>query len=119
MLIPVLDSPGYNMNFESAAFKFTNEYLELMGGKDSDYFSLFKKLFSDGFFALRDNADAMSAIVQAYYGDKRKGAAESLLVKLDCSKTATELNDLISESIDSWRTRHYDAFQQRFNNIKS
>ncbi len=30
------DSPGFNINFESAPFKFTGEYADVMGGLDSE-----------------------------------------------------------------------------------
>ncbi len=36
-------SPG-GVNFESAPFKLTQEYVELMKGKDSDYFGYFRSL---------------------------------------------------------------------------
>ncbi len=43
-------SPGYNLGFEKAPFKLTPDYLELMGGVDSDFFRHFKHLF---FFGLK------------------------------------------------------------------
>ena len=106
------------MNFESAPFKFTREYLELLGGENSDYFREFAKLFMDGFYALRDNVGAMSAIVQAFYGDKRKGAAESLNVRLNFARSPTDVEKLIRDSLDNWRTSQYDLYQLRTNNIK-
>lgn len=45
-------SPG-GVNFESAPFKLTYEYVELMKGKDSDFFGYFKTLMYKGMLTLR------------------------------------------------------------------
>lgn len=45
----ISSSPG-NMNFEKAPFKLTEDYIELMEGKDSDIFAHFRLLF---FLALK------------------------------------------------------------------
>ena len=59
-----IDSPGFNINFESAPFKFTREYLEVMGGVDSDAFKMFQDLFLRGFLALQKHIDGITSIVQ-------------------------------------------------------
>ena len=41
------NSPG-QIGFESAPFKLTQEYVDLMEGIDSDKFELFKSLFNAG-----------------------------------------------------------------------
>ena len=46
------DSPGFNMNFESAPFKFTKEYVDLMGGLESSMFRSFQDIFVDGIIIL-------------------------------------------------------------------
>jgi phosphatidylinositol kinase/protein kinase (PI-3 family) len=73
-----IDSPGFNINFESAPFKFTREYLELMGGPQSEMMVMFEDLFVRGFLALQKHADALAAMVQLFYGEKRRNAAEAL-----------------------------------------
>jgi phosphatidylinositol 4-kinase len=45
-------SPG-GVNFESAPFKLTQEYVELMKGKDSDYFGYFRTLMIRGLLELK------------------------------------------------------------------
>lgn len=52
------------MNFESAPFKLTKEYIDLMGGVDSPMFALFEELFVKGFLALQKHLDGLLAIVQ-------------------------------------------------------
>ena len=61
---PPADSPGFNINFESAPFKFTREYMEILGGVDSDAFKLFQDLFLRGFLALQKHIDGITSIVQ-------------------------------------------------------
>jgi hypothetical protein len=58
------DSPGFNINFESAPFKLTREYLDLLGGPDSEDFKLFQDLFLRGFLALQKHIDGITAIIQ-------------------------------------------------------
>ena len=45
-------SPG-NMNFETAPFKLTQEYVEVMKGRDSDFFGYFRTLLIRGIFQLK------------------------------------------------------------------
>lgn len=59
-----VDSPGFNINFESAPFKFTREYAEIMGGFDSTAFAAFEELFTKGFLALQKHIDGLTAIIQ-------------------------------------------------------
>lgn len=67
ILISSLDSPGFNINFESAPFKFPLEYLELMGGVDSAAFKSFEDLFLRGFLAMQKHIDGLTSIVQVIY----------------------------------------------------
>eukprot|EP01133_Synstelium_polycarpum_P012807 gene12807-15029_t len=50
--LQIKDSPG-SINFESAPFKLTQEFVELMGGQDSDRFLYFKTLLLSGFIQVR------------------------------------------------------------------
>ena len=45
------------MGFESAPFKFTNEYLEIMGGIDSSMFEYFKTLLLKALYELRKDIE--------------------------------------------------------------
>lgn len=72
------DSPGFNINFESAPFKFTQEYMEILGGPDSPAFKQFQDLFVRGFYAMQKHVEGLTAIVKLFYGEKRKAAAESM-----------------------------------------
>ena len=50
------NSPG-NLGFEAAPFKLPLEYMEVLGGVDSEHYKEFKRLFSDGFEAARKHCD--------------------------------------------------------------
>lgn len=106
------------MNFESAPFKFTKEYLDLIGGLNSQMFALFEDLFVRGFLALQKHVEGLSAIVSLYYGDKRRQAAEGVRTRLLYPQTREDILALIRDSYDNWRTKQYDWFQQQSNNIQ-
>jgi phosphatidylinositol 4-kinase len=55
-------APG-NLNFESSPFKFTAEYVELIGGKESENYPRFVSLFCDGMMALRKRVDELTLIL--------------------------------------------------------
>lgn len=111
------DSPGFNINFESAPFKLTKEYVDILGGIDSPVFRQFEELFLRGFEALQKHSDGIASIIQLFYGSKRKSAAEGVRTRLLFPQNHADIFGLIGESIDNWRTRQYDWFQQRTNNI--
>ena len=50
------NSPG-NIGFEAAPFKLTLDYVEVLGGVESDAFLEFKRLFHEGFEAARKHCD--------------------------------------------------------------
>ena len=111
------DSPGFNMNFENAPFKLTREYIDAMGGLESEAFKNFEDLFVRGFFALQKHVDAICTIVQMFYGPRRRNAADALRSRLLFARNQDDVIGLIRESLDSWRTKQYDWFQQRTNGI--
>lgn len=51
------------MGFESAPFKFTQEYLDIIGGQDSDMFEYFKSLLIRGFIEVRKHIDELIALI--------------------------------------------------------
>ena len=56
-------SPG-GINFESAPFKLTDEYVEVMGGPDSNMFQYFKILLFQGFQELRKHVQEITYILE-------------------------------------------------------
>lgn len=106
------DSPGFNINWESAPFKFTNEYLQLLGGVESVWFKQFEELFIRGFECLQRHAGEIATIVHLFYGENRKGAAESIHARLVFPTSQLDIQKLIGESLDNWRTKQYDWYQK-------
>ena len=119
------NSPGGNINFESAPFKLTSEYVQLMGGARSPTFARFRDLVIKGFLAARKQAPKILALVKCTL----EGAGRDLpcftagrqtvealrhrfqpqLGKRQCARF---VDDLISNSLDHWTTTCYDRFQR-------
>lgn len=57
------NSPG-NISFEKAPFKFTQEYLDIMGGEHSPMFEYFKSLLIRGLFEVRKHLDELIVLIQ-------------------------------------------------------
>jgi len=52
-------SPGGNLGFEAAPFKLPLEYIEVLGGLDSEPWKEFKSLVQDGFKSVRKHCDSI------------------------------------------------------------
>ena len=57
------------MNFEQAPFKLTSEYVELMGGKESDMFKYFKNILWQGLMELRKYVNEFTNILEIMMED--------------------------------------------------
>lgn len=56
-------SPG-NMNFETAPFKLTKDYLDILDGENSNIFQYFKTLLIRGFIALKRNFESFLGVLE-------------------------------------------------------
>ena len=122
-------SPG-SINFEKAPFKLIKENVEIMGGKDSLYFQMFKDLMVKGMIASKKYVDNFITTAQIM----SKGS------KMPCfdNKSSSEIfqsfrqrfyvdekeenfikivDDLIDWSYDNFRTNQYDNYQKYTNGI--
>lgn len=60
------------MNFEKAPFKLTEDYIELMEGKDSDIFAHFRLLFFLGLKFLRKyKKEIMDTVIMMSHGEMK------------------------------------------------
>ena len=59
----ILSCSPKNLGFESSPFKLTPEFVEVMGGVDSDMFNYFKILILQGLLAARKHSDKLTSIV--------------------------------------------------------
>jgi len=126
----ISNSPG-NVSFETAPFKLTREYLEVMGssadGKPSELFDYFKVLCIQGFLALRKHKDRLMVLVEVmknaglpcFKGGQK--AVDAMHRRFHQSLTEEQCVQLvlqmISDSMDAWRTRQYDYYQRVLNGI--
>jgi len=58
------NSPGGNMAFESAPFKLTSEFIDVMDGECSDQFEYFRTLVIRGFLEARKHMERILLLVQ-------------------------------------------------------
>mmetsp|Transcript_22479 Transcript_22479/g.57045 ORF Transcript_22479/g.57045 Transcript_22479/m.57045 type:complete len:787 (+) Transcript_22479:66-2426(+) len=118
------NSPGGNMNFESAPFKLTNEYVELLGGTNSPLFRYFRYLLVRGFVEARRHRGKILQIVQTTldFGGARwpcfragQASVNALQQRFQPDMTATQYTNhvinLINDAQGNFRTRCYDGYQ--------
>jgi len=120
-----LSSPGKNSGFESAPFKLSRDFVDLMGGPSSRSFAKFRSLCLKSFLELRKHYDRITLLVEmltegnedlaCFCGSPDKAVQElKARFKLDSSDRACHeyVNGLIDESLENWRTRWYDRYQR-------
>ncbi|KAF9652874.1 kinase-like protein [Thelephora ganbajun] len=116
------NSPG-NLGFEAAPFKLPLEYVEVLGGVDSEHYREFKRLFKDGFEAARKHCDRIVTMVELMQKDSSMpcftALGEQTAVQLrerfqqglTHSLVAEHVDRLIETSLGSSWTRLYDSYQ--------
>ena len=124
------NSPLKGMALENAPFKLNSDFIEVLGGEDSEGFRRFRKYFQRGFYALHKNVEKIVLLVQMIGSAQRdlpcfraggvkqavkeirerlQGKTDSLLTtKGQCMEFADQL---IMNSYDNWRHIAYDHFQ--------
>ncbi|KAH7041084.1 kinase-like domain-containing protein [Microdochium trichocladiopsis] len=123
------NSPG-SVGFEAAPFKLTYEYVEVLGGVQSEDFADFKALCKQAFQALRRSADSIIDLVSIMGRDSKMPcyaagvgqATTALRQRFQLHLSADEAEafvetDLIGKSLGSYYTRLYDTFQYRTQGI--
>lgn len=116
------NSPG-SVGFEAAPFKLTMEYVDLLGGLESELFLYFKDICKKCFLALREHSEQIINMVEIMQKDSslpcfNNGESTSVLLK---QRLQLQLNEeeacdfvetvLIGKSLGSMYTRLYDQFQ--------
>ena len=122
-------APG-GINFEKAPFKLTKEYVEIMGGKDSLYYQMYKDLMVKGMIACKkyvDNfiniAEIMSKGSKMPCFDNKSPAdifqkfKERFYENKNDEDFINIVDDLINWSYDNFRTNQYDNYQKLTNGI--
>ncbi|TLD33655.1 hypothetical protein PspLS_00386 [Pyricularia sp. CBS 133598] len=118
------NSPGA-VGFEAAPFKFTHEYLEVLGGIGSPEFEDFKKLCKQAFQALRREADNIIDLVSMMGRESKMpcfgaGIAQTSInlrqrfqLQLSADEAEQFVEDLIGKSLGSYYTRLEDRLGRR------
>ena len=119
-----LSSPGKNTGFESAPFKLTSEYVDIMGGPSSKTFARFRSLCVKTFMELRKNCHQITLLVDMLSAGNEdlpcfRGRPDDAIselrdrFKLEMNDVACQdyVNGLINESLENWRTTCYDRYQ--------
>jgi len=120
-----LSSPGKNSGFESAPFKLTREFVDLMDGPESRTFTKFRDLCYKTFLELRKHCYEVTLTVEmlmegnedlACFLGRPEDAVHELKerFRLDLNDRACfeYVNSLVNESLENWRTRWYDRYQR-------
>jgi phosphatidylinositol 4-kinase len=123
-------APGGAFSLESAPFKLTEEFVEVLGGLESPLFGEFVKAFTTGFLALRANAENIIETVQVLatnspfpcFAGRDTGAIMDKLrarfrADLPLKDFVQHCLDLIVGSYGAYGTKQYDNFQWLSNGI--
>ena len=120
------NAPGKGLKFENAPFKLSRDMVDCLGGIDGKYFSEFRKLLHKGFKAVNKHRLKISILVEMMYCghgknldcfEKGQEAIDNLKMRLNPQENMNNVDikkfvdNLISQSVDNWRTKWYDIFQ--------
>jgi len=125
-------APGHQWSLETAPFKFTKDYMDVMGGPDSSVYKEFKRLFVAGFEAARAKSQIALGLVEImmyksnfpcfsgsrYGGDVGlKKFQNRLMLHVPNNKFKKKALGLIHTSYNNLGTTLYDKFQLQSNGI--
>lgn len=124
----ILSSSPKNLGFESSPFKLTAEFVEVMGGPESDMFAYFKILMLQGLLAARKHHEKILSIVEIMQTGSqlpcfRNGASTIRAMRDRFHLNLTEeqlqllVDSMVESSMHSLTTKLYDGFQYFTNGI--
>ena len=122
-------SPGGNLGFESAAFKFSREMVEMLDGLHSEVFDYFVTCAVRAFLVARRYTPLFTTIVGSFADSGlpcfmyKPTAIEAFRARFfpydNDMVAATKFRGLILDSANKWTTSAYDGIQKLQNNIYS
>ena len=118
-------TPG-GIKFETAPFKFTIDYLDIIGGPESDTFLYFRILLINAFNVLKRYYVEIEASIMLlknsdlinFQNFDLEGFRDRFHRFMGDDKREKLIDDLIKMSLNSFSTSMYDRFQSYSNNIK-
>eukprot|EP00934_Nitzschia_sp_Nitz4_P000571 Nitzschia sp. Nitz4//scaffold139_size61406//2322//5362//NITZ4_006445-RA/size61406-processed-gene-0.48-mRNA-1//1//CDS//3329535807//571//frame0 len=119
-------APGNDFSMERAPFKLTKEYVEVMGGLDSEGYKEYEHLVVEAFKAARQNSQIALGLVEIMmyksrypcftgkYGNgiSLKRFEQRLMLDVPDDQIERRAKQLITRSYDHWGTNFYDKFQK-------
>ena len=126
------NAPGKGLKFENAPFKLSNDMVDCLGGVNGKHFESFRKLLHKGFMAVNKHRQKISILVEMMWCghgknldcfEKGQEAIDQLKIRLNPkenmkpSDMKKHVDNLISQSVDNWRTKWYDIFQYHVQGI--
>ncbi|XP_058066115.1 uncharacterized protein LOC131215739 [Anopheles bellator] len=125
----ILSISPKNLGFEQSPFKLTPEFVDVMGGPESELYTEFKYLLLDGLKAARKHMDRIINIVEIMRSSSQlpcfkngcSGTVRNLRNRFHMNLTEQELDrkveQLIQDSLNSLSTKLYDGYQYITNGI--
>jgi phosphatidylinositol 4-kinase B len=143
----MLSATPKNLGFESSPFKITQEFVDIMGGLQSDMYSYYKILILQGLLAARKHMDKLMPIVEIMQHGKRTtivrysdvycfrfdclgsqlncfskgnvtlGLRERFHLNMTDEQLEFYVEKMVESSLNSLTTRVYDTFQYYTNGI--
>ena len=127
------NSPGV-INLESVPFKLTQDYVDIMGGVESQMYEYFQSLLLKAFYEIRKHLDELISIIEIMFkGSTFKWfqAGEAIFQDIrDRCSTRFNVGDnnhnefqelienIIAQSLNNWGTIQYDYIQKWTNGIE-
>ena len=122
-------SPG-NLNFESAPFKLTKEYIEIMDGENSEMFTYYKSLMIKGMIEAKKHVETFVKIVEIMSHGSKMPCFDKKDINIVIQKLRERfyekesdrnfpkiVDELVYKSNDNFWTNKYDYFQKVTNGI--
>ena len=123
----MLSATPKNLGFESSPFKITPEFVDIMGGLDSDMYVYYKILILQGLLAARKHMDKLMPIVEIMQhgsqlncfakGNVTLGLRERFHLNMTDEQLKLYVEKMVETSLNSLTTRVYDTFQYYTNGI--
>ncbi|CAF3780992.1 unnamed protein product [Rotaria sordida] len=123
----MLSATPKNLGFESSPFKITQEFVDIMGGLQSDMYSYYKILILRGLLAARKHMDKLMPIVEIMQhgsqlncfskGNVTLGLRERFHLNMTDEQLEFNVEKMVESSLNSLTTRVYDTFQYYTNGI--
>ena len=126
------NAPGKGLKFENAPFKLNDDMLGCLGGVNGKYFDSFRKLLHKGFMAVNKHREKIIILIEMMWCghgkrlecfEKGQETIDELKMRLNpkpnmkASEMKLHVDNLISQSVDNWRTKWYDIFQYHVQGI--